>query len=72
MRKHFVAFVIIALMSEVGTSWLVRYRSLSPDAEVVCFRNLQAMMASRLWIWAVFFLLLSAVWMLLSRSGRTV
>ena len=71
MRKHFVAFAIIALMSEVGTSWLVRYRSLSSDAEVICFRDLQAMMANRLWIWAVLFLLLSAIWLLLSRGGRT-
>ena len=71
MRKHFVAFVIIALMSEIGTSWLVRYRSLSPDAEVVCFRDLQTMTLNRLWIWAVLFLLMSAIWLLLSRGGRT-
>lgn len=70
MRRDSVAFAIIALASELGTSWLVRYRSLSPDASLVCFRDLQTMMANRLWIWAVFFFLLSAVWLLLSKRRR--
>ena len=70
MKKHFFAFFLIALMSELGTSWLVRYRSVAPEAELVCFRNLQTMIANRLWMWAVFFLLLSVVWLLLSRGRR--
>ena len=70
MRKDFVAFAIIALASELGTSWLVRYRSLSPGGPLVCFSDLQTMVANRLWIWAVFFFLLSVVWLLLSKAGE--
>jgi len=70
MKKHFVAFFTIALASELGTSWLVRYRSLA-SGEMVCFHDLQTMMVNRLVIWLVFFLLLSAVWLLLSRGRRT-
>jgi hypothetical protein len=71
MRRDFVAFAIIALASELGTSWLVRYRSLSPGASLVCFSDLQTMVADRLWIWAVLFFLSSAVWLLLSKGRRS-
>jgi hypothetical protein len=70
MKKDFVAFFIIALASELGTSWLMRYRGLA-TAGMVCFADLQTMMLNRLAIWPVFFLLLSAVWLLLSRGKRT-
>jgi hypothetical protein len=71
MKTNFAAFFFIALMSELGTSWLVRYRGLSSVAEMVCFRDLGTMMIYRLVIWLVLFLLLSAIWLLLSRGSRT-
>ena len=71
MKTNFAAFFFIALMSELGTSWLVRYRSLSPVAEMICFPDLGTMMINRLFIWLVLFLLLSAIWLLLSRGSRT-
>lgn len=71
MTKHFFAFFLIALASELGTSWLLRYRSLSPDGDLLCFRSLGSMIGNRLVIWAVFFLLLSVVWMSLSKTRRS-
>jgi len=71
MKKHFVAFFIIALASELGTSWLVRYSGADDVGGLICFRDLGTMIANRLWIWAVFFLLLSVIWLSLSRGGRT-
>jgi len=71
MKKHFFAFFLIALASELVTSWLVRYSGATDVGELICFRNLGTMIANRLWIWAVFFLLLSVIWLSLSRGGRT-
>jgi hypothetical protein len=71
MKKHFFAFFLIALASELGTSWLVRYSGATDVGELICFRNFATMIANRLWIWAVFFLLLSVIWLSLSRAGRT-
>jgi len=72
MKKHFFAFFFIALMSEIGTSCLARYRRIGLDDNLICYPNLQTMIGIRLLVWAVFFLLLSAVWLLLSRDRRAV
>jgi hypothetical protein len=70
MKKQFFAFFLIALASELGTSWLVRYSGANDVGELICFRNLGTMIVNRLWVWAVFFLLLSVVWLSLSRGRR--
>ena len=71
MKNNFVAFFVIALASELGTSWLVSYAGADDVGGLVCFRNLGTMMVSRLWIWAIFFVLLSVVWLSLSKGRRT-
>ncbi|MEN3331146.1 MAG: hypothetical protein V7641_511 [Blastocatellia bacterium] len=71
MKKHFFAFFLIALASELGTSWLVQYSGATDVGGLICFHNLEIMIANRLWIWAVFFLLLSVIWLSLSKGSRT-
>jgi len=71
MKKHFFAFFMIALISELGTTWLMSYRSVTDTGAMLCYRNLGTVIADRLLFWPVFFLLLSAVWLLLSRNRRT-
>lgn len=71
MTRHFFAFFFIALVSELGTSWLVQYTGANDVGGLICFHSLGAMMGSRLLIWAVFFLLLSVVWLALSRNRQT-
>lgn len=71
MKKHFFAFFSIALVSELGTTWLMSYRSITDAGAMLCYRNLGTVIAGRLLFWFVFFLLLSAVWLLLSRGRRT-
>jgi hypothetical protein len=68
MKTHFSAFFLIALASEIGTSWLVRYSAAAEVGGLVCFRDPGAMIVNRLWIWAVIFLLLSVTWLALSRN----
>jgi hypothetical protein len=70
MKTHFFAFFLIALASEIGTSWLVRYSGATDVGGLVCFRDPATMIINRLWIWAVFFLLLSVIWLALSRGSR--
>ena len=70
MKKHFFAFFMIALISELGTTWLMSYRSVTDTGAMLCYRNLGTVIADRLLVWPVFFLLLSAVWLLLSRDRR--
>jgi len=70
MKKHFFAFFLIALASEIGTSWLVRYSGATDVGGLPCFHNLGSMIVNRLWIWAVFFGLLSVIWLSLSRGSR--
>jgi hypothetical protein len=62
---------MIALISELGTTWLMSYRSVADTGAMLCYRNLGTVIADRLLFWPVFFLLLSAVWLLLSRNRRT-
>ena len=71
MKKDFFAFFMIALISELGTTWLMSYRSETGTDAMLCYRNLGTVVAGRLLFWIVFFLLLSAVWLLLSRGRRT-
>lgn len=71
MKKDFFAFFMIALISELGTTWLMSYRSVTGTDAMLCYRSLGTVVIGRLLFWIVFFLLLSAVWLLLSRGRRT-
>jgi len=68
MKRDFPAFFFIALASELGTSLLQKYYGSRELASGLYYSDLGAMIASRLIVWLVLFLLLSALWLLISRG----
>jgi hypothetical protein len=70
MKKHFVAFFVIALISEVGTTWLQQFRANRNLGSGFYYPGLGALFLDRLIYWLVLFLLLSVLWLLISRSNR--
>ena len=70
MKRHFIAFFVIALISEVGTSLLQQFRGKRILDEGIFYPDIATLLSNRLLIWLVFYLLLSALWLLLSGGYR--
>jgi hypothetical protein len=70
MKRHFLAFFFIALITEVGTTWLRQFRSKGILGSGLYSPDIGTLLLDRLLIWFVLYLLLSALWLLLSRSYR--
>jgi hypothetical protein len=70
MKKHFPAFFIIALLSEVTTTWLQQFGASKQLGEGFYYPDFGSMLLNRLLYWLVIFLLLSALWLLISRSSQ--
>lgn len=68
MKRNFLAFFFIALAAEVGTSWLQKFQGARDVAAGLYYSDLGTMIFDRLIIWFVLFLLLSALWFLISRG----
>jgi hypothetical protein len=70
MKKHFLAFFIIALISEVTTTWLQKFQAYKPLGTGYYYSDFETMLLNRLLYWLVIFLLLSALWFLISRGSQ--
>ena len=70
MKKHFLAFFLIALIAELGTTWLQQFRANRVLGSGVYYPDLGALFLDRLLYWLALFLLLSVLWLLISRSYR--
>jgi hypothetical protein len=70
MKRQFLAFFIIALIAEVVTTWLQKFQANGILGAGIYYDDFQSMLLSRLLYWLVIFLLLSALWLLVSRGAR--
>jgi hypothetical protein len=70
MRRYFLAFFIISLLSEVGTTLLQRQRTTTDVYPGLYYPDFNTLLAERLLFWFVIFVLLSGVWFLISRRAR--
>lgn len=69
MKRHAIAFFVIALCSEVVTTWAQRLRTVTDVAPGLYYPSFKALMFDRLLIWSVVFLTLTAIWSLLARRA---
>jgi hypothetical protein len=70
MKQNFLAFFLIALTAELGTSWLQQFRGAREVGGALFYPDLGNMIVNRLIIWLVLFLLLSTLWILISRGYK--
>jgi hypothetical protein len=70
MKRNFLALFLIALTAELGTSWLQQFQGARDVGGALFYPDLSTMMVNRLVIWLVLFLLLSAMWLLISRGHK--
>ena len=70
MRRHFFAFFVISLLSELGTTLIQRQRTTSDVYPGLYYPNFEALLAERLLFWFVIFMLLSGLWFLISRRAE--
>ena len=70
MRRHFLAFFVISLLAELGTTLLQRQRTTTDVYPGLYYPNFNTMLAERLLFWFVISVLLSGVWCLISRRAR--
>ncbi len=70
MKNNFLAFCLIALTAEVGTSWLQQFQGAREVGGGLFYPDIGTMIVNRLIIWLVLFFLLSALWLLISRSYK--
>jgi len=70
MKRHFLAFFVIALIAEVCTTWLQQFRSKRILGTGFYYPDIETLLLDRLLIWLVLYLLLSTLWLLLSRGYR--
>ncbi|HST22507.1 MAG TPA: hypothetical protein VLR90_15385 [Blastocatellia bacterium] len=70
MKGNFLAFCLIALTAEVGTSWLQKFQGARDMGDGLFYPDVGTMIVNRLIIWLVLFFLLSALWVLISRSYK--
>jgi len=71
MRRHFLAFFLIALLSELGTTLLQRQRTVTDVDPGLYYPSFNALLVERLFFWFVIFTLLAAVWFIISRRTGT-
>lgn len=70
MKGNFLAFCLIALIAEVGTSLLQKFQGARDMGGGLFYADVGTMMVNRLLVWFVLFFLLSALWLLISRSYK--
>ena len=70
MKKQFMAFFLVALISEVITTWLQKFQADSRLGGGLYYADFGTMLLKRLLYWLVIFLFLSALWFLISRGSQ--
>ena len=70
MKGNFLAFSLIALIAEVGTSWLQKFQGARDMRGGLFYPDVATMIVNRLIVWLVLFFLLSALWILITRSYK--
>jgi hypothetical protein len=67
MRRHAISFFLIALCSELLTTWAQRLRTVSDVEPGLYYPSFKALVFDRLLIWSVVFLGLTGFWLFFTR-----
>ena len=67
MKRHVIAFFVIALISELVTTWVQGLRTVSDVSPLICYSSFKDLFFDRLLVWTVLFLTLTGIWTLLAR-----
>lgn len=67
MKRQLVAFFIIALFAELGTTWFQKLRTVTDVEPGLYYPNFRTLLLNRLLIWLIIFVVLSGMWMWLAR-----
>lgn len=65
MKRQQGAFFIIALLSELGTTWLQKGRTVTDVAPALCYPNFNTLLLDRFVIWLLIFVVLNSIWLLI-------
>jgi len=67
MKRQVIAFFVIALSSELVTTWLQGLRGNVSHVKGLYYPNFKEMMFERLFFWTIVFLTLTGLWTLLAK-----
>lgn len=70
MKRQFLPFFLIALVAEVVTTWLQKFQARGVLGSGLYYDDFGSMLLVRLLYWLVIYLLLSALWLLISRGAK--
>lgn len=69
MKRQPIAFFIIALCAELGTTWFQRQRTVTDVYPGLYYPDFKTLLLERLLIWFIIFVVLSGIWILAVRRG---
>lgn len=64
MSGHLTAFFIIALLAELGTTWVQKLRTVTDVNPGLYYPNFRTLLLERLLVWLILFVSLSVGWIL--------
>jgi len=68
-KRNETAFFIIALVAELGTTWLQRLRTTTDSEPGLYYPNFETLLLERLFFWFIIIALLGTVWLLISKRA---
>ncbi|MBX3277877.1 MAG: hypothetical protein KF868_07745 [Acidobacteria bacterium] len=70
MKRHLIAFFVIALLAELGTTWFQRQRTVTDVYPGLYYPDFKTLLLERLLIWFIILVMLSGIWILVvNRPG---
>ena len=69
MKQNAMAFFIIALAAELGTTWLQKFRTTTDVAPGLYYPNFETLLLERLFVWFIIFGLMGSAWLLISKRA---
>ena len=69
MKRQFLAYLLIALAAELGTTLFQKFRTVTDVDPGLYYPDFKSLLLTRLIVWLLIFVLLSGVWLVISRRG---
>jgi uncharacterized protein YybS (DUF2232 family) len=69
VKRNATAFFIIALVAELGTTWLQRFRTTTDVAPGLYYPNFETLLLERLFFWFIIVAVLGTAWLLISKRA---
>ena len=69
VKRKATAFFIIALVAELGTTWLQRLHTTTDSEPRLYYPNFETLLLERLFFWFIIIAMLGTVWLLISKRA---